>query len=201
MDDRIFRCMSRISNRDRILSEGLRVVHQQGFGGASVRDIVGAAGVPQGSFTNHFASKEAFGLEVLNLYYDSAKARMAETLLDENLTPLKRMRKWVGAIKTAIGEGNSKVGCMLGNFSAEATNCDGCIRQRLAEIFDEMQATIASCLEAAVTAKELPAGFKCTDTAGFILSSMQGAILLAKAHRDLTPITQFEQVLFSKVLA
>ena len=193
--------MSRISNRDRILSEGLRVVHQQGFGGASVRDIVGAAGVPQGSFTNHFASKEAFGLEVLNLYYASAKARMAETLLDERLAPLSRMRKWVGVIKTAIGENDSKVGCLLGNFSAEATNCDGCIRKRLAEIFDEMQATIATCLEAAVEAGELPAGFKCADTAGFILSSMQGAILLAKAHRDLAPITQFEQVLFSKVLA
>jgi TetR/AcrR family transcriptional repressor of nem operon len=193
--------MSRISNRDRILSEGLRVVHQQGFGGASVRDIVGAAGVPQGSFTNHFASKEAFGLEVLNLYYASAKARMAETLLDESLAPLARLRKWVGVIKTAIGENDSKVGCLLGNFSAEATNCDGCIRKRLAEIFDEMQATIATCLEAAVKAGELPAGYRCMDTAGFILSSMQGAILLAKAHRDLAPITQFEQVLFSKVLA
>jgi TetR/AcrR family transcriptional repressor of nem operon len=87
--------MSRISNRDRILSEGLRVVHQQGFGGASVRDIIGAAGVPQGSFTNHFASKEAFGLEVLNLYYDSAKKRMAVTLLDESVPPLARMRKWL----------------------------------------------------------------------------------------------------------
>jgi TetR/AcrR family transcriptional repressor of nem operon len=193
--------MSRISNRDRILSEGLRVVHQQGFGGASVRDIIGAAGVPQGSFTNHFASKEAFGLEVLNLYYDSAKKRMAVTLLDESVPPLARMRKWVVTIKTAVGEGDSKVGCMLGNFSAEATNCDGCIRKRLAEIFDEMAATITTCLNAAVNAKELPAGFNCADTAGFILSSMQGAILLSKAHRDLAPIEQFEQVLFSKVLA
>ncbi len=201
MDGRIFRRMSRISNRDRILSEGLRVVHRQGFGGASVRDIIGAAGVPQGSFTNHFASKEAFGLEVLNLYYDSAKARMAETLLNESLTPLTRMRKWVDAIKAAIGENDSKVGCMLGNFSAEATHCDGCIRLRLAEIFDEMRATIATCLEAAVKAGELPAGYKCADTAGFILSSIQGAILLAKAHRDMAPLVQFEQVLFSKILA
>jgi integrase len=30
-----------------------------------VRDVVQAAGVPQGSFTNHFTSKEAFGLEIL----------------------------------------------------------------------------------------------------------------------------------------
>ena len=57
--------MPRASTRERILTEGLRVVHERGFSGASVRDIVQAAGVPQGSFTNHFASKEAFGLEVI----------------------------------------------------------------------------------------------------------------------------------------
>jgi len=43
-------------------------VHQQGLAGASVRDIVEAAGVPQGSFSNHFASKEAFGIEILDLF-------------------------------------------------------------------------------------------------------------------------------------
>jgi len=197
----VFFGMARISNRERILSEGVRVVHRQGFGGASVRDIVAAAGVPQGSFTNHFASKEAFGLEVLNLYYDSARRRMEATLLDESVAPLKRLRRWVGSIKEAVADGDSKVGCMLGNFSAEATDCDGCIRKRLAEIFDEMRAVIAGCLKAAVKAKELPAGFKCADTAGFILSAMQGAILLSKAHRAVGPIEQFEQVLFSKVLA
>ena len=58
--------MPRPSNREKILSEGLRVVHERGYAGASVRDIVHAAGVPQGSFTNHFATKEAFGLEILD---------------------------------------------------------------------------------------------------------------------------------------
>ena len=60
--------MTKISNRDRLLSEGLKVVHAHGYAGASVRDIVQAAGVPQGSFTNHFVSKEAFGLEILDIY-------------------------------------------------------------------------------------------------------------------------------------
>ena len=60
--------MSRPSHRQKILTTGLQVVHQRGFAGASVRDIVQAAGVPQGSFTNHFASKEAFGLQIIDLY-------------------------------------------------------------------------------------------------------------------------------------
>ena len=79
--------MSKPSNREKILTEGLRVVHERGFAGASVRDIVQAAGVPQGSFTNHFASKEAFGLEVIELYLASARRVIGETLRNDALPP------------------------------------------------------------------------------------------------------------------
>ena len=37
--------------------------HTRGFNGCSVQDIVDAAGVPKGSFYNHFDSKEALGVE------------------------------------------------------------------------------------------------------------------------------------------
>ena len=55
-------------------------MHERGYAGASVRDIVQAAGVPQGSFTNHFASKEAFGLEILDLYFATSCEVRRETL-------------------------------------------------------------------------------------------------------------------------
>ena len=42
------RAMPKPSNREMILTEGLRVVLERGFCGASVRDVVHAAGVPQG---------------------------------------------------------------------------------------------------------------------------------------------------------
>src|SRR2546422_2113306 len=57
--------MPKPSHRETILTEGLLVVLERGFCGANVRDVVQAAGVPQGSFTNHFPSKEVFGLEIL----------------------------------------------------------------------------------------------------------------------------------------
>jgi TetR/AcrR family transcriptional regulator, transcriptional repressor for nem operon len=192
--------MGKISNRDRILTEGLRVVHAQGFTGASVRDIVNAAGVPQGSFTNHFASKEAFGLEILNLYYDNARTIIAATLLDDSVPPLQRIRKWVGTLKSAVEHKDIKTGCMFGNFSAEATNCDGVIRLRLSEIFSELQTVVLGCLKTAVADKDLPPDFDVDGAASFVVSSLQGAILLSKAHRNVGPLDHFEQILFSKVL-
>ena len=84
--------MPKPSNREMILTEGLRVVLERGFCGASVRDVVHAAGVPQGSFTNHFASKEAFGLEILDLYFAQVRDGIRKTLRNDALPPLDRLR-------------------------------------------------------------------------------------------------------------
>ena len=97
MDDHI-RIMAKPSNREKILTQGLRVVHERGFAGASVRDIVQAAGVPQGSFTNHFASKEAFGLEVIELYLAAGREVMRDTLLNDALPPARWRDQAIAAV-------------------------------------------------------------------------------------------------------
>src|SRR5262249_55006639 len=52
------------SHRDLLLATGLRILHERGFNATSVQDITEAAGVPKGSFYNHFESKEDLGAEV-----------------------------------------------------------------------------------------------------------------------------------------
>src|SRR3978361_588206 len=88
------RLMPRPSHNQNILASGLRVVHERGYSASSVRDIIQAAGVPQGSFTNHFASKEAFGLEILDIFYATIQQLIQDTLLNDALPPLKRLQLW-----------------------------------------------------------------------------------------------------------
>jgi TetR/AcrR family transcriptional repressor of nem operon len=192
--------MAQVSNRDKILSEGLKVVHARGYAGASVRDIVHAAGVPQGSFTNHFTSKEAFGLEILDLYLANARMRMAKTLLNDDLPPLQRLRAHVDGTREGLLQDGMRNGCLFGNFTAEACEHSDAIRARLVEIFAEVRDNVATCLAAAVAAGELPADFDCAGTAGFIVSSLQGANLVSKAERNTAAHDRFIQVLFNQVL-
>jgi TetR/AcrR family transcriptional repressor of nem operon len=192
--------MAKLSNREKILAEGMKLVHSQGFAGASVRDIVAAAGVPQGSFTNHFASKEAFGLEILNLYFVRSAAMIDVTLRNDDWPPLARLHAYFDANIRHIGQDEMRNGCMLGNFSAEITEVSEAIRLRLVEIFAQVQGAIAYCLRAAVAAGELPADMECEAAASMILSGLQGATLVAKALRSAAPIEDFERMVFAKVL-
>jgi len=192
--------MAKTSNRERILTEGLRVVHERGFANASVRDIVHAAGVPQGSFTNHFASKEAFGVEILDLYYANSRRTIAETLRNDARPPLERLAAYIDTTKDRLNRDSMKNGCLFGNFTAEASEYSEPIRTRVVEIFAETRAAVAYCLRAAVAAGEVGPRLDCDEVAGFVVSSLQGAILLSKAHRSPEPIERFKRILFGSVL-
>jgi TetR/AcrR family transcriptional regulator, transcriptional repressor for nem operon len=192
--------MPKHSHKEQLLTEGLRVVHARGFGGASVRDIVRAAGVPQGSFTNHFASKEAFGLEVLERYFEQTRAAIAQTLLNDEVSPLKRLRAYVDSSDCVDREGHLRKGCLIGNLSIETSEHSEVIRARLVEIFAEMKKAVAYCLRAGVRCRELPASTECDTLADFFILSLQGAMLRAKVERSAAPFKVFKKYFFSTLL-
>src|SRR5256714_10555180 len=141
--------MGRPSRRAEILEAGLRVMFRAGYQGAGVRDICAAAGVPQGSFTNHFRSKEAFAREVLDRYFDYLRGLVSQALNDESLTPRQRLKRYLDIITSKLEGDRWKLGCLIGDFSLEASSQSKLLRQRLDTIFREWRAPFASCIAAA----------------------------------------------------
>jgi TetR/AcrR family transcriptional regulator, transcriptional repressor for nem operon len=194
--------MPKPSHREILLTAGLRLIHEKGFSRASVRDIVTAAAVPQGSFTNHFRTKEQFGLAVLErYYYGYIKELMERTLLNEKRRPLERIRSYVNGLIDILEDGWTRKGCILGNFTAELTDDNEAIRRRVVEMFDEMQAAVKNCLKDAIRQGDLPRTAKAGELAGFFMSSQQGATLLCKAHRSVEPMRRFKRLFFSSIFA
>jgi TetR/AcrR family transcriptional regulator, transcriptional repressor for nem operon len=192
--------MPKPSHRENLLDEGLKVVLAQGYGGASVRDIVRAAGVPQGSFTNHFTSKEAFAREVLDRYFSMVRSNIDKTLRNDSLPPLRRLRAWFDLQIAFLKKAEFRSGCLIGNFSIEACEQSELIRQRLTEMFKDINKSIVYCLKAGVDAGELSASTDVREVASFLYSSWQGAILQSKVEQSIKPLEGFKRVLFSRVL-
>ena len=180
--------MSRLSNREKILIWGVRVIHERGFGGASVRGIAQAANVPLGSFTNHFASKEAFGLEVLDRYHDQNRALAAQTLQDKSLPVRARLEACFDRVLGDLSGDEMRRGSLIGNFSTEISGQSELLRLRLAEIYQDFCADIQTMLEDGVASGELRADLDCEQMAEFIYASMQGALLFAKVLRVPEPV-------------
>jgi TetR/AcrR family transcriptional regulator, transcriptional repressor for nem operon len=192
--------MPRPSLREKILTEGFKVVLEQGYCGATVRDIVRAADVPQGSFTNHFESKEAFCLELLIRYFAMVQENITKTLRNDSLKPLSRLRQWFDIQLDFLKQADFRNGCLIGNFSAEVGAHSDTIQAKLVEMYAEIHESVVYCLKAAVKSGELPATVDCKELAHFLYSSLQGAILQAKVERSPLPLKRFIKVAFSTIL-
>ena len=191
--------MPKPSNRDRILKAGLKVMFDKGYVGAGVRDIVAKAPAPQGSFTNHFRSKEEFAREVLDLYFGDLKRLVAETLGDATRSPRQRLRRYLDIITDRLARAEFARGCLIGDFSLEAAPQSEPLRARLAEIFAEWRAPFAACIAEGQGTGEIAATFAPEDLAEFLLSSWEGAILRMKVERNAEPLERFKRIVFATV--
>lgn len=191
--------MARKSLKENILDAGLRVMLRKGYAASSVRDVVAEAGVPQGSFTNHFRSKESFSGEVLDLYFEHVRGLVSEALDEESLTPRGRLRRYLDIITGRLEADGFHRGCLIGDFSLEAAPLSEMMRSRLSDIFLEWRARFAACIAEGQSTGEIDATFAPDDLADFLLASWEGAILRMKVERSAAPLERFKKIAFATV--
>src|SRR5262249_12316716 len=173
--------MPRPSVREEIAQAWLEQFHRHGFNGYSVDDITRSAGVPKGSFYNHFKGKEELAIEVLDRY---AAAQPTALLLQKDLPPLRRLKRYF----TALGEGftasGCRQGCMLGNFSSALADHSAAVRKDLGARFASWVDLIAGVIREGQRSGEISTPQKPELLAGFLLSAWEGALLRARAAND-----------------
>ena len=189
--------MPKPSLREKIVESGVKTVHERGFAGAGVRDITAEAGVPQGCFTNHFRSKEAFGVAVVDLYHERTQAIMRATLGDVSRPPLARLRAYFDAITEWLAAAGWRYGCLVGNLSLEMPEHSELLRLHLVEVCRSLTASFAETVRAGQASGDIRPDLDPDDVASFLLASWEGAMMRMKVDRSPVPIEQFKRVLFA----
>src|SRR5277367_1014079 len=137
------------STRDHLLQVGLRRIHAMGYASTGVKEILDEADVPKGSFYHHFASKEAFAKEVLELYVRGENERAEKILCDGKAAPLRRLRRYFEELIAVYGPTATVSGCMLGNLTLEMADHSESIQSLLHLSFANWQTEIADILQEA----------------------------------------------------
>lgn len=171
------------SNRDRLLAAGLAAIHARGFAATGVQEITAAAGVPKGSFYNHFESKAAFGLAAIEAYW-AAAAPVVDLLRDTGQPVPERILRHLRAVLAATTANGRWQGCLLGNFAVEAPTAGPDIRDRVAAIHEEWTAALAQTLAIGVAAGEVRADIPPDLLARLLLAAWNGTVLRAKVEPD-----------------
>src|ERR1700722_16080673 len=193
-DRRIF--LARRSSRNVVLNAGSKLFIERGFGACRGQDITDAAGVPKGSFYNHFKSKEALAAAVLTEYGKGTTDR--SILSNSKLTPLARLKKHFAALNDHFSQCHD--GCLVGKFMAEVSEDTPQIRHELLKVLTLWGEQISAAIAEGQQQGSIRSDLKASELANFLIDSYEGAILRTRVEKNPAALKAFVKVVFSSIV-
>ena len=191
--------MARANVSEKLIQSGLQTLYANGFNASSVQDITAAAGVPKGSFYNHFASKEDFGVIAVQRYTQVLSPTL-QILHDQNIAPLERLRLFYNELIALLEAQECQRGCLLGNFGAELSDQYPSIRDSVSRAFESWSLPLSKAILEAQQNGSVASSITSDVLATFILNAWQGAAMRAKVEQSRAPLDAFIEVVFSRIL-
>ena len=192
--------MPKDETRAALIEAGKRMIFETGFNHTGIQAVLSEAKVPKGSFYYYFASKENFGLAVVEDFLTNHYAVRNQFFLDTSLSPLTRLRRYFEFYANRFEQRNFQGGCLLGNLGQELADQNETFRSRVQEAFESWRAAAAACLREAKAAGEIADHWDEAQLADFCLSGWQGAILRMKVSKDRAPIDTYIATVFDSLL-
>lgn len=183
--------------RELLLRAGLEVLTEKGFSATGIDEILGRAGVPKGSFYHYFASKEAFGLGLIERYGEFFARKLDRHLDNRSLPPLARLHAFVDDAKAGMARLGYRRGCLIGNLGQEMGSLPESFRARLQETFEDWQVRFSACLKEAQEAGEVARSADTDQLAAFFWIGWEGAVLRAKLEQSARPLEVFAAFYFA----
>lgn len=185
--------------RETLCRAGVAALTEKGFSATGIDEVLKSVGVPKGSFYHFFASKEAFGAELIKLYAQYFVRKLDRFLLDESLAPLARVEAFCEDAERGMARYQFSRGCLVGNLGQEMGVLPESFRAQLTDVLVDWQAHFERCLELAKDAGEIPASTDCAHWAAFFWIGWEGAVLRAKLERRAEPLRLFARVFMNSL--
>ncbi|MTH78130.1 TetR/AcrR family transcriptional regulator [Paracoccus aestuariivivens] len=181
------------STRLTILQAGETLVKRKGFAALGLQEILVSSGVPKGSFYHYFASKEAFGVALLQRYVSEYGVKL-EPLLSEGSGRERLMRYFRGWIAedNHAGEPGQTEDCLVVKLAAEVSDLSEDMRQVLSDGTEALIARLADIIRDGRKDGSLSPAVKPKALAQTLYQMWLGAALLARLTRSAAP---FERAL------
>jgi TetR/AcrR family transcriptional repressor of nem operon len=170
------------ATRTRLVNTAMRLFMEKGYGSTSVADVLKEAGVNSGSLYHFFPGKQDLLLAVLERYREGIGPQLLSPAWAGIDDPIDRVFALLARYREGIVMTDCTYGCPIGSLALELHEPDPPVRAALAANFDAWTAAVLGCLDAA--GSRLPAKLDRRALVRFVLTTMEGAVMQARTHRD-----------------
>src|SRR5262245_54700349 len=160
-------------DRDRAIDRATRVFWKKGYSGTSLRDLLKAMGIGEGSFYNTLKSKKRLYLECLERYNDTVGRRRAEALFSPS-SAMEGIRGLFRSVLDDLDDPRIPRACLL----ARSVSSDVLAERDLQRVVQRDMAAFVGAfsnrLKSAKDNGELPSEFDVESVAEIIATYLQG---------------------------
>jgi TetR/AcrR family transcriptional repressor of nem operon len=165
---------------ERILDIAERLVQTRGFGNFSYADVASELGITKASLHYHFPEKAELGQALITRYaerFSDALSRIDQ----ERPNARAKLEAYAGLYAEVL---QGKRMCMCGVLAAEYQTLPKPMRSAVIRFFDENQTWLVHVLTEGEDDKTLAFSASKDDVAQSILSTLEGAMLVARPYGD-----------------
>lgn len=172
--------------KQRVLSEASRLIQRKGFGDTSVNEVLAAAGITKGSLYFHFPAKEDLGWAVL----EQARVEFLEFLHSSltGSTPWAKLTSFFAAALAAHRTAGFVGGCLWGNTALEMSDKNPRYATEVAAVFGQWTALLEDVIRDGQLVGEIRTDLTAHDLALFVVSSIEGGIMLSRLNKSDEPL-------------
>lgn len=168
--------------RDKLIASAMELFAFHGYGPTGLSEIARHAGVQQGSLYHFFPTKEELLAAVLRRRHELLWPEVLQAIWDRIDDPLERVFKLLDQYRQMLQVTEFSHGCPIGNLAIEVAESHPNARALIAANFDNWLRAVAQCFHEA--SRRLPEDADPKQLAIFVLTTMEGAVMLARTYRD-----------------
>jgi|SRR5450755_6202 TetR/AcrR family transcriptional regulator, transcriptional repressor for nem operon len=167
---------------DRILDIAERLVQTRGFNNFSYADIAKELRITTASLHYHFRSKAELGHALITRY----AAQFGESLqrIDREISDARAKLEAYASLYASVLKGRRM--CMCGILAAEYQTLPRPMQRAVIGFFDDNQRWLAGVLDNGQRERTLAFSGSADEVAQSILSTLEGAMLVARPYADLS---------------
>lgn len=168
--------------REHLLAVGERIIHGKGFAAVGLAQILAEAGVPKGSFYHYFASKDAYGVALLERYFVQYHQHLAGLLVQG--TGRQALLAYFAGWQTTSCQSSGGSRCLVVKLAGEVSDLSEAMRQQLDAGMSGVLRLLAAAVVAGREDGSIAAGLPAWPLATALYQQWLGAALLYKVQHN-----------------
>ena len=169
--------------REFIVERAAGLFNSLGYYRASMSDLMQATGLEKGGIYNHFQSKDELAVAAFEYAVRLGGSRLMERVLAVE-EPMDKLIAFIDAFNSLVVDPPIPGGCPLLNCAIENDDGNPLLAEKVRQAMEKLYSFVDSLIKNAQAAGQLSKDLNPQQLSTFLISSLEGGIMLSKLYDD-----------------